>query len=56
MVHDHRLLRLVTDLAITSPVGIVIRVDADGVADGVIRHTGLMTQLEARRRREVDAA
>lgn len=49
-------LRLVTDLAITSPVGIVIRVDADGVADGVIRHTGLMKQLEARRRREVDAA
>jgi osmoprotectant transport system ATP-binding protein len=49
-------LRLVTDLAITSPVGIVIRVDADGRADGVIRHTSLMQQLEARRRREVDAA
>jgi osmoprotectant transport system ATP-binding protein len=49
-------LRLVTDLAITSPVGVVVRVDEDGVADGVIRHTSLMQQLEARRRREVDPA
>ncbi|MDY0893215.1 ABC transporter ATP-binding protein [Frigoribacterium sp. CFBP9039] len=49
-------LRLVTDLAITSPVGIVIRVDEHGVVDGVIRHTSLMKQLEARRRREVDVA
>jgi osmoprotectant transport system ATP-binding protein len=49
-------LRLVTDLAITSPVGVVVRVDEHGVADGVIRHTALMQQLEARRRREVDPA
>ncbi|NIJ06291.1 ABC transporter ATP-binding protein [Frigoribacterium faeni] len=49
-------LRLVTDLAITSPVGVVVRVDEHGVADGVIRHTALMQQLGARRRREVDPA
>jgi osmoprotectant transport system ATP-binding protein len=49
-------LRLVTDLAITSPVGIVVRVDENGVADGVIRHASLMQQLENRRRRQVGAA
>ena len=43
-------LRLVTDLAISSPVGIAVRVDALGVVDGVIRHHSLVSQLDARRR------
>ena len=43
-------LRVVTDLAISSPVGIAIRVNASGVADGVIRHPSLVRQLDERRR------
>jgi osmoprotectant transport system ATP-binding protein len=43
-------LRLVTDLAISSPVGIAVRVDAAGIADGIIRHTSLVQQLDERRR------
>ena len=43
-------LRLVTDLAIGSPVGIAIRVNADGAADGVVRHESLVRQLDSRRR------
>lgn len=43
-------LRVVTDLAISSPVGIAVRVNASGVADGVIRHPSLVRQLDERRR------
>ncbi|MHA7293635.1 ABC transporter ATP-binding protein [Arthrobacter sp. HLT1-21] len=43
-------LRVVTDLAISSPVGIAIRVNTSGVADGVIRHPSLVRQLDERRR------
>ena len=49
-------LRLVTDLAISSPVGIAVRVDASGAADGIIRHQGLVRQLDARRRPRAEAA
>jgi len=43
-------LRVVTDLAISSPVGIAVRVDASGAATGVIRHQSLVRQLDERRR------
>jgi osmoprotectant transport system ATP-binding protein len=42
-------LRLVTDLAITSPVGIAVRVDADGRADGLVPHHDLVDHLAERR-------
>jgi osmoprotectant transport system ATP-binding protein len=42
-------LRLVTDLAITSPVGIAVRVGPDGAADGLVRHHDLADHLAARR-------
>jgi len=42
-------LRLVTDLAISSPVGIAVRVGADGTADGIVRHHDLVDYLTARR-------
>ncbi|GAB2604946.1 proline/glycine betaine ABC transporter ATP-binding protein [Paractinoplanes abujensis] len=42
-------LRLVTDLAISSPVGIAVRVNAEGKADGVVRHHDLADYLAARR-------
>ncbi|GAA2644845.1 ABC transporter ATP-binding protein [Paractinoplanes durhamensis] len=42
-------LRLVTDLAIMSPVGIAVRVDAEGKADGVVPHHDLVDHLAARR-------
>jgi osmoprotectant transport system ATP-binding protein len=44
-------LRLVTDLAISSPVGIAVRVGADGAADGIVRHHDLVDHLAARRKR-----
>ncbi|WP_306207717.1 ABC transporter ATP-binding protein [Actinoplanes sp. RD1] len=44
-------LRHVTDLAIISPVGIAVRVDADGAADGLVRHHDLADHLAARRGR-----
>ncbi len=40
-------LRLVTDLAITSPAGAAVRVDADGVADGVVAHEAVARHLTA---------
>ncbi|MEU8239667.1 ATP-binding cassette domain-containing protein [Actinoplanes missouriensis] len=43
-------LRVVTDLAITSPVGIAVRVDDSGRADGVVRHHDLVDHLLERRR------
>jgi len=43
-------LRLVTDLAITSPAGAAVRVDADGVADGVVAHEAIARHLTALRR------
>ncbi len=43
-------LRVVTDLAISSPVGIAVRVNESGVVDGVIRHPSLVRQLDERRR------
>ncbi|MGZ4498919.1 MAG: ABC transporter ATP-binding protein [Nocardioidaceae bacterium] len=53
-------LRAVTDLAITSPVGVAVRVDADGRADGVVRHEAIATYLRERNRsgerRAVDGA
>ena len=42
-------LRLVTDLAITSPAGAAVRVDEDGVADGVVAHEAVARHLTARR-------
>lgn len=42
-------LRLVTDLAIGSPVGVAVRVNADGAADGLVPHHDLVDHLAARR-------
>ncbi|MBM2614454.1 ATP-binding cassette domain-containing protein [Actinoplanes sp. LDG1-06] len=42
-------LRLVTDLAISSPVGTAVRVNAEGAADGVVRHHDLADYLATRR-------
>ncbi|BCY09953.1 ABC transporter ATP-binding protein [Actinoplanes sp. L3-i22] len=44
-------LRMVTDLAITSPVGVAVRVGADGRADGLVPHHDLVDFLAARRDR-----
>ena len=44
-------LRLVTDLAISSPAGIAVRVGPDGAADGTVRHHDLVDYLAARRLR-----
>jgi osmoprotectant transport system ATP-binding protein len=44
-------LRLVTDLAITSPAGAAVRVDTDGVADGVVPHEAVARHLTVRRQR-----
>ncbi|MEU8821321.1 ATP-binding cassette domain-containing protein [Actinoplanes sp. NPDC048796] len=41
-------LRIVTDLAISSPVGIAVRVDDTGVADGIVRHHDLVDYLMER--------
>lgn len=49
-------LRVVTDLAISSPVGIAIRVDESGAADGILRHASLVQQLDTRRRERAAAA
>lgn len=43
-------LRKATDLAIASPVGIAVRVDDSGKADGWVRHESLAAQLEAIKR------
>jgi osmoprotectant transport system ATP-binding protein len=45
-------LRLVTDLAITSPAGVAVRVDRDGVADGVVPHEAVARHLTARRQQD----
>jgi osmoprotectant transport system ATP-binding protein len=42
-------LRLVTDLAISSPVGIAVRVGPDGAADGLVLHHDLVDYLATRR-------
>ncbi|XVV16791.1 ABC transporter ATP-binding protein [Actinoplanes sp. CA-131856] len=42
-------LRIVTDLAISSPVGVAVRVNGDGVCDGVVKHHDLVDYLIARR-------
>ena len=42
-------LRLVTDLAITSPAGAAVRVDRDGVADGVVAHEAIARHLTSLR-------
>ena len=42
-------LRVVTDLVISSPTGVAVRVDDNGVADGVVRHHDLADYLVARR-------
>jgi osmoprotectant transport system ATP-binding protein len=38
-------LRLVTDLAISSPAGLAVRVDDHGVADGVVAHEAVARHL-----------
>jgi osmoprotectant transport system ATP-binding protein len=38
-------MRLVTDLAIISPAGAAVRVDHDGVADGVVAHADIAAHL-----------
>ena len=38
-------LRIVTDLVILSPAGAAVRVDADGRADGVVRHAALAEHI-----------
>jgi len=43
-------LRLVTDLAISSPAGLAVRVDDHGVADGVVPHEAVARHLSALRR------
>jgi osmoprotectant transport system ATP-binding protein len=40
-------LRLVTDLAISSPAGLAVRVDGHGVADGVVAHEAVARHLSA---------
>jgi osmoprotectant transport system ATP-binding protein len=45
-------LRLVTDLAITSPAGAAVRVTTDGVADGVVAHEAVARHLTAMRQSE----
>jgi osmoprotectant transport system ATP-binding protein len=47
-------LRLVTDLAITSPAGAAVRVDAHGVADGVVAHEAIARHLTALRQHAGD--
>lgn len=42
-------LRTVTDLVISSPVGIAVRVDATGAADGLVSHHDLADHLASRR-------
>ena len=42
-------LRLVTDLAITSPAGAAVRVDGNGVADGVVAHEAIARHLTSLR-------
>jgi osmoprotectant transport system ATP-binding protein len=42
-------LRMVTDLAITSPVGVAVRVGPDGKADGVVPHHDLVDHLARRK-------
>ena len=42
-------LRVVTDLAIRSPVGIAVRVGPDGAADGLVSHHDLADYLASRR-------
>ena len=49
---SHDSLRLVTDLAITSPAGAAVRVTADGVADGVVAHEAVARHLTAMRQSE----
>ncbi|WP_304505426.1 ABC transporter ATP-binding protein [Blastococcus sp. LR1] len=44
-------LRAVTDLAISSPVGIAVRVGPDGAVDGIVRHHDLVDHLASRRGR-----
>jgi len=43
-------LRSVTDLAILSPAGAAVRVDADGRADGIVLHSELVDHLRKRHR------
>ncbi|MFI5890037.1 ABC transporter ATP-binding protein [Actinoplanes sp. NPDC051513] len=44
-------LRLVTDLAITSPTGIAVRVGKDGRADGIVPHHDLVDHLAGRKKK-----
>jgi osmoprotectant transport system ATP-binding protein len=48
-------LRLVTDLAISSPAGAAVRVDAHGVADGVVAHEAIARHLTALRQHAREA-
>nr|WP_276610858.1 ABC transporter ATP-binding protein [Kineococcus siccus] len=46
---QHDSLRLVTDLALSSPVGTAVRVDGAGRADGLVPHHDLVDHLATRR-------
>jgi len=43
-------MRLVTDLAISSPSGVAVRVDGEGIADGAVPHAAVAEHLVAVRR------
>jgi osmoprotectant transport system ATP-binding protein len=43
-------MRHVTDLAIISPAGAAVRVDDNGVADGVVTHTAIAHHLASARK------
>jgi osmoprotectant transport system ATP-binding protein len=49
-------LRLVTDLAISSPAGLAVRVDDHGVADGVVAHEAVARHLTSLRRADEPAS
>jgi len=49
-------LRAVTDLAILSPAGAAVRVDADGRADGLVRHAAVAEYVRERRLQRLSAA
>ena len=49
-------LRTVTDLVILSPAGAAVRVDAEGRADGLVRHGALAEHIRQRQLSRADAA
>jgi osmoprotectant transport system ATP-binding protein len=49
-------LRTITDLAILSPAGAAVRVDAEGRADGLVRHSAVIDHVRARQLARLSAA